>query len=806
MRYAAALVGPLAVVILACKIHKLVRFGADPGGVVAGIGEDLAFLVVFAAVAVLVIDRPAGWGRAVARVALHLVTLAMTLLAVVEHGFFLTTGSLLDADLLGYGIAHFAALKAVYASETTWLVWAGLAGVLLVNLLPLWACRRGRLAALSGSARPRPGAWLRRPTVVYLATGGVVLVGGFLVSGAALPGAAEPLRENVFIAFTVGDEAPTEAAPLEPLATLDPTEEVVLDVAPDAPRRNVVLIVLESTRARSTTLFDPDLPTTPELVRLAGRGATIDALWTTVPHTSKALVSLLCGIHPRPQQEITEGGPEGMPTACWPQLLRDHGWSTAFFQPATAMFERRDQLVKNAGFETFVSRESLDGAGFEETSYFGFEDDAMLAPALAWVDAQPKGRPFALTVLTLASHHDYTVPEHWSRRELSSNRLQDDYLNAVSYVDHFVGELVDGLEARGHLDDTAIIIVGDHGEGFGEHGRRQHDSVIYEEGLHVPALLIAPGVTPGSHIGGLRQHIDVAPTVLELVGMPVRSGLPGKSLLAPEGHDRLYAWCWYGGRCAAVREGDLKVVHHFGRRPDEAFDLAADPLEQADLLAPGAPPRPEVAGLTADLLAYSAATERRYAMQIERFRRGLVTTLPPSPSRPLEVRFGDQLRLVGLDVAQARILEGDPLQVTLHFQCLAPLGERWRLFTHVIGLTPEAKSFANTNHVPVHGRFPTSSWQPGYYVADVFRYQPSKPLPPGRYALVTGLWDAQAQGDAAATRALPLADGVEVDELRRVHVLEFEVLARPGSWGFGARPTETGAAPGATAPAASGKR
>jgi len=797
VRYALALVGPLALLVLGCKVHKLVRFDADLGGVLAGVGEDLAFFVVLTALTAVLVDVTRGWGRVATRLILHLAVLFMMALAVVEHGFFLTTGSLLDADLLGYGIAHFAALKEVYASETTWLVWAAGAGVLALNALPLWVCRRGRLAALSSTSRPALGAWVRRPVSVYLATGGALVVGGLLMSAATLPGAAEPLRENVFIAFTVGDVDSAPAIEAAAVEALEPVEAVQLDVRPDAPRPNVVLIFLESMRAKSTTLFDPDLPTTPELAELAARGATVDSMWTTVPHTSKALVSLLCGIHPRPQQEITEAGPEGLPTTCLPQLLRDHGWSTAFIQPATAMFERRDEFVKNAGFEAFISRESLDGEGFEETSYFGFEDDAMLKPALAWVDARPKDRPFLLTVMTLASHHKYVVPKHWQRRKLGRSRLEDDYLNAIAYVDHFVGELIDGLEQRGLFDDTVFIVVGDHGEGFSEHGRRQHDTVIYEEGLHVPAVLVGPGVTPGSHIRGLRQHIDIAPTVLELAGMPVRSGLPGRSLLDPEGHERLYAWCWYGQRCAAVREGDLKVVHHFGRRPDEAFDLAADPRERSDLLASGAAPPDRVKALTEDLLAFSQATERRYAMQIERFRRGNVSDLPPAPARPLDVTFGDKLRLVGVDVAQDRILQGDPLKVTLHFECLEALGERWKLFTHVIGRSPEAKTFANADHVPVHGRFPTESWRAGQFISDVFRYQPRKVLPPGRYAMVIGLWDAEAKGDASETRALPVGDGVEIDELRRVHVLEFEVLPRQGSWGFGAHP----ASPSEKAPA-----
>jgi len=781
LRYALALVGPLALLVVACKVHKLVTLDAGVVGGFAGVGADLAFgAVAVSFVAWLLATLPRAVRTPVA-VLLHLLVLALTLLAVLEHGFFLTTGSFLDAELLRYGLAHFDALSKVYASETTGLVWVDAGAAVLLNLLPLAVRRRP-----PASAAPAPApSWRARPGRTFAIAVAGLLLGGLLASQAALPGAAEPLRANIFWSFATDPGAPTPAAAVAPAGALPPATDVVLAPrAADAPRRNVVLILLESARWRSTTLADADLPTTPNLARLAPRGAVVDQAWTTVPHTSKALVSLLCGILPRPVQEITEAGPEGVPTSCLPRLLAERGFATAFFQPATAHFERRDQFIQNAGVDHFVSRETLDGAGFEENSYFGWEDDAMLRPILDWVDAQGE-RPFFLTTLTLASHHKYGVPTHWPRLPLADKKTLDDYLNALAYVDHFVGALVDALEARGRLDDTVIVIVGDHGEGFGEHGRQQHDTVIYEEGLHVPLVLLGPGVPVGAHIGGLRQHIDIAPTVLELLGMPVTSGWPGASLLSSPGHAQLVAWCWYLNRCAALRDGDLKLVHHFGKRPDEVFDLARDPDERRDLVAAGAVTPERVQAWRDALLATQAAVEQSYATQIERFKRELVTTTAPTPSRPLEVRFGEPLRLVGLDIPETRVLQGDPLRVTFHFECLAPLGQRWRIFTHILGRSEGAKRFANADHTPVSGRYPTTAWQPGQFIADVYRYQPQKPLPPGRYAMVMGLWDAEAQGDPTATRALPIAADAPVDAERRVTLFEFEIVAREGSWGFG---------------------
>lgn len=781
-RCAAAAIGPLAAVVVGCKIDKLARLDVDALGVLAGVGPDLAVMGAVTAATAWALGLTRGPGLAL-RVALHLGALALSLLAAVEHAFFLTTGGLLDGHLLAYGIRHFGALSGVYASE----LGPGLAvAALVLAALHLAPLRWVPLRPLDGPPPPR-AAWLRRPAAPWAMAVVALALLGVASASAPLPAVAEPVRGNVFVnlvADAASDHADAPAAPPpEP-------EELVLDTRPDGPRPNVLIVILESARAASTTPYAPDLPTTPHLTGLAARGALVERAWATVPHTSKALVSILCGLHPRLDPEIIEAGPEGLPAPCLARLLRDRGWATAFFQPATAHFERRDQLVANMGYAHFASRETLDGDGFEESSYFGFEDRAMLDPVLAWVDAaagdaaQPR-RPFFLTVLTLASHHKYTVPSRWPRQPLAADPALDDYLNAIAYVDDFVGALLDGLSRRGLLDDTVVVVVGDHGEGFGEHGRYQHDTVIYEEGLWVPLVLAGPGVAPGRRIGGLRQHVDIAPTVLELTGAAVRSGLPGRSLLSTDGHDRVFASCWYRRRCMAVREGDLKFIHHFDRRAPEAFDLAADPDERHDLVAAGHLGEDRVAALTASLMDFKAAADGRYDAQLDRFRRDFVTTLPPRPERPVDVRFGDLVRLVGVDASGTRVLEGEPLILTFHFECLAPLGERWRLFTHVVGRSDGARPFFNADHVPVNGRHPTSAWRPHRFITDRYRLQPRRPLPPGRYTVMIGLWDAEATGDAAATRALPRGDGVVVTADRRVAVLDFEVVERGGSWGFG---------------------
>lgn len=804
-RYALALVGPFALVLLGCKIDKFLR--VDPAGVPVGVGLDLVFVVLLFAATALALDRlPRALRRAFVPL-MHVVVLLATGLAAVEHVFFLTTGSLLDAHLVGYTVAHFGALSEVLASEVSAPVVVGGVALALANLLPLALGGRRWLASLDAPREATPARWRSpRAAVFGLALTAVAVAGAASATG-ALPGRAEPLRDTVFASLIAGALAPEGDAPAPaaappgeaPAAADDADDAIRLSDAPGAARPNVLIVVMESTRAEATTVYEPALGTTPALVALAARGAVVDTAYTTVTHTTKALTSILCGIYPLLDTGSAEAGPEGLPVPCLPQILGKRGYQSAFFQPATALFEGRDRLVENFGFGRLVAKEQLSPR-FELSSYFGYEDDALVDPVLDWVRAR-QGTPFLATVLTLASHHKYNVPRSIERRPFADKPLVDDYLNAVHYTDRFIGKLLAGLDALGHRDDTVVIVVGDHGEGFGEHGRSQHDTVIYEEGLRVPFIVAGPGIAPGSHVGGLRQLIDVTPTVLDLVGVEVLGGYPGESVRAPGGHAQIFASCWYKNRCMATREGSRKTIFHFDRRPPEVFDLAADPGETHDLVAAKEVSAAEVKRAVAALEAWKRRVNSRFERHFQAFAAEQVLNRPPSPQVPMSVWLGPRLEIVGVDAPSTTIAQGDPLELTLHLHCVEALGERFRLFMHLFGASPGAKPFTNFDHVPVNGHHPTSEWRPGQYIADELRVQPSKPLPLGDYVVTVGLYDSEAT--APAERFVPIGFGASIDfQHRSARVLRFSVVARETPWGFGGGAPVAGEAPsGAAAPA-----
>ncbi len=189
---------------------------------------------------------------------------------------------------------------------------------------------------------------------------------------------------------------------------------------PQENRRNVVVVVLESTRARSTTPFNEDLKTTPYLDKLAQESLFFEQAYAVVPHTSKALVASLCGVAPPLDTQRTESEPDAIPARCLPDLLADHGYRSVFFQSATKNFERRPQLVENLGYEDFFSTEDMNKKGYDKANYFGYEDDIMLPTSEKWL-RKNGGEPFVATYLTVTAHHNYVVPDTYGKRKFAED-------------------------------------------------------------------------------------------------------------------------------------------------------------------------------------------------------------------------------------------------------------------------------------------------------------------------------------------------------------------------------------------------
>lgn len=343
-----------------------------------------------------------------------------------------------------------------------------------------------------------------------------------------------------------------------------------------ATRENVLLIVMES--ARGFQHLPPQ--TLPFVESLARGGCRVPDCYSVVPHTTAAMVPLLAGVYPPLDRHPHLH-------AAMPAVLAAHGYGTAFFTPAALEFENKGQLLADMGFEHRVGAHELKATAGAPPHYLGFHDEHVVSPLLEWMAQQAsERRPFLATCLTLSSHHPYSFPTQGDEESPASAAEYERYLAALRYTDRCIQRIVDGVDALGLRNQTWIVVVGDHGQAFGEHGRRYHSACLWDEGLSVPCVIAPPvGREMPAIIEGVRSQLDVAPTLLAELGLSVPDHYPGSSLRRPSPPDReLFHATWLENQSLCLRRGTLKFLYHHEQAPAELYDVATDPFERSNLV------------------------------------------------------------------------------------------------------------------------------------------------------------------------------------------------------------------------------
>jgi arylsulfatase A-like enzyme len=560
--------------------------------------------------------RKGGGLRRAVVVSFHAITMLVVIVSTCSYQYFQETGTTLDYSIIALWLPQLEEVGPVLTGSVPALLWIVLSVALLYTALGPWfltrAVERWRgWPRVSSGGTPEisfpasVGLWL-----LALGFGSISLLISLSAIGASKPFARDPFINMVLTGF---EETTAEEANSEVLTEEHPASHASLVQTPRTERRNVVLIHLESTRAGATTPYNHNLETTPFLNELAKSSLFATRHYTTVPHTSKASVSVNCGIEPHLVQPTTEAKPDGIPAPCLADLLKEQGYKTVFFQSSTQDFEDFDGLVKSFGYEEYYPLESMDAEGFKKTNYFGYEDDIMLKPSEEWL-REHENEPFMAEYLLGTGHHDYQcLGTSHGDKDFSEDELTNSYLNCMRLQDIFLKNLIDQYKELGLYNNTIFVIYGDHGEGFGEHSRFQHDDTIWEEGLQVPLLIHAPGLLQGGErVEGLSNHTDILPTVLEMLGYEVKDGeYPGYSLLHQLPEDRTLMFsCFHEDACLASLKASEKYVYHYGNQPDEFFDLSNDPLEKSNLASER--PKEEIDKRREDLLEWRSRINAKY--------------------------------------------------------------------------------------------------------------------------------------------------------------------------------------------------
>lgn len=402
------------------------------------------------------------------------------------------------------------------------------------------------------------------------------------------------IGNDVYDMLVINKNLITGATEANNYAKLFDTANLRFEATSNLRSLNVVLIILESIRAQATGVYNPIMENTPFLNELSKKSLVVEEMNVVIPSTSSAWVSILQGIYPSTNSVLalwSRKQAQVNTAKSLPKLLAEHGYSSAFFTPTHLKFQNEEQIILNMGFQHVMIDKDYDYPwAFEKPNYMGFEDRVMLKPILFWLDAQQKANvPFLLTVMTNVGHHDYKTPSNWQNKSFldTTDQQFNGYLNCVAYIDSFLRDLFNGFEQRGLLNSTVFMILGDHGESFNEHGLRQHVSSLYDESLHIPMLIYAPKLYPnGGKINGVRQNVDILPTVADMLGYSLGGGgvVPGISLITQGSPDRcIYFSGMFDRESLGMRCGSKKYIYSYRRQPMQIYNLDIDPLERVTI-------------------------------------------------------------------------------------------------------------------------------------------------------------------------------------------------------------------------------
>jgi arylsulfatase A-like enzyme len=342
--------------------------------------------------------------------------------------------------------------------------------------------------------------------------------------------------------------------------------------------RNVVIVSLESTAAQYLPMYGDGDDITPTLAALSRDGVVFEHAYAAYPESIKGLFSILCSTFPA--FDVNVQVLSRTPCDPVPSVLQRQGYRTALFHSGRFDYLGMADVIRARGFDTL---EDAGDIGGHHQSSFGVDEPVSVDRMLQWVDRVPRGQPFLLTYLPIAGHHPY---------ETSSSGIfgnHDDfsrYRNAVHDGDAALKTLLDGFHARGLDNRTVWIVFGDHGEAFGQHpGNYGHTFYVYEENVHVPFMIAAPGLLEAPRrVSHTVSLVDVAPTILDLLGIEPPATYQGHSAL--DGRPRMALFFTdYSLQLAGLVDGRWKAIEDVSTGRVQLFELAHDTGEARDVSA-----------------------------------------------------------------------------------------------------------------------------------------------------------------------------------------------------------------------------
>jgi len=303
--------------------------------------------------------------------------------------------------------------------------------------------------------------------------------------------------------------AATFSAPTAPLA------------APFSRRpRNVVLISVESLSASFVGAYGARDGLTPQIDALARDGLKFERVFATGTRTVRGLEALSLGTPPIPGQAVVRR-PGNEHLATLGELLAPQGVAPYFFYGGYGYFDNMNAYFAANSYEV-IDRVSIPKASIAHENVWGVADESLYDQVLGTLDARPAGQPFFVHIMTTSNHRPFTYPQ--GRIDIPSPGGRE---GAVRYTDYAIGRFIEQARSKPWFADTLFVITADHCAAVA--GKTQ----LPVDKYHIPLIFYAPSLLAAATYAPTRSQIDIAPTLLDVLGRPGAENFFGQSAFSP---------------------------------------------------------------------------------------------------------------------------------------------------------------------------------------------------------------------------------------------------------------------------------
>ena len=337
----------------------------------------------------------------------------------------------------------------------------------------------------------------------------------------------------------------------------------------------VVIVTLDTTRADRLSTYGFMGVEMPHLERLAAEGVQFETALAVAPLTLPSHASIFTGLFP-PRHGVRDNADRPLASShlTLAEVLRGRGFRTGAFVGSVVLQADRGLAQ---GFDTYGDVPVVAGPPLASRQRPGAQ---VMDQALAWLESNAAA-PFLLWAHLYDPHAPYDPPAPYRDAHL------DPYVGELAYVDAQLGRLLAALDRLHLTDRTLLVVVGDHGEGLGDHGEPTHGQTLYDSVLRIPLIIRAPAVAP-RRVDAVVRQVDLMPTLLDLVGLPsvatdgvsLRGALGGAPLQLEAYAESLYTTRLGLAPRHALRDGRFKLIDG---PSTELYDLERDPFEQHNI-------------------------------------------------------------------------------------------------------------------------------------------------------------------------------------------------------------------------------